>query len=86
MKIAYAPNFLRQYKKLPRGLQLEVKEKIDLFKSDPNHKFLKTHKLKGSLKNRWSFSVNYSYRIIFGHLTKDEVILLAVGDHSVYKI
>lgn len=84
MKIIYTPTFVRMYKKLPTALQEEVKERIQLFREDHNHTFLKTHKLKGRLKNRQSFSVNYSYRIIF-HLEKDTAFLLAVGDHSVYK-
>lgn len=84
MKVAYLPIFVRQYKKLPKALQIEVKEKIELFKDNPSHPFLKTHKLKGVLKKNWSFSVNYQFRIIFQYLSQDEVILLAVGDHGIY--
>ena len=84
IKILYKPSFVRQYKKLPKALQLEVKEKLELFAADPNHKFLKTHKLKGVLKGRFSFSVNYQYRIVFKYLKNDDVVLLAVGDHDIY--
>ena len=77
--------FLRQYGRLPRGLQEEVREKIALFRSDQHHPFLKTHKLKGRLRGRWSFSVNYSYRIVFRFEGKGAAVLLAVGDHDVYK-
>jgi len=85
MKVLYKPTFVRQYKKLPKALQQEVKEKIELFQKDPCHSFLKTHKLKGPLKNCWSFSVNYEHRIVFEYETKTTAALLAVGDHSVYK-
>lgn len=85
LEILYQPTFVRQYKKLPKDLQEEVKEKIALFKKEPDHAFLKTHKLKGRLSGRWSFSVNYEYRIVFNYLSKKEVTLICVGNHDVYK-
>lgn len=85
MKIYYLPIFVRQFKKLPPFLRQEVNEKIALFSENPEHPFLKTHKLKGALAGRWSFSVNYAYRIVFIYVSKNEAVLLAVGDHDVYK-
>ena len=85
MKIIYIPQFFRHYKKLPKELQKEVQEKIEFFRKDPNHPFLKVHKLKGHLKRCYSFSVNYRYRIVFKYLSKKEAVLLCVGDHEVYK-
>lgn len=84
MNVYYLPIFVRQYKRLPDSLQCEIREKISLFEQDTFHPFLKTHKLKGFLKDRWAFSVNYKYRIVFRYLSKNEVALLAVGDHSIY--
>ena len=84
MKIIYLPIFIRQYKKLSKVLQEEIKERISLFQSDPFHPFLKTHKLKGQLRGRWSFSINYQYRIVFKYLSKEDVAFLAVGNHSIY--
>ncbi len=84
MKVAYLPIFVRQYKKLPDSLRNEVDEKIALFQENPAHPFLKTHKLKGIFKECFSFSVNYQYRIVFKYLSKNEAVLLAVGDHSIY--
>lgn len=84
-KLYYKPSFIRQLKKLPLALQDEAKEKISLFKENPEHPFLKTHKLKGRLAGYYSFSVNYTYRIIFKYLTENQVTLLAVGNHNIYK-
>ncbi len=84
MNILYKPTFVRQYKKLPKALQKEIQEKITLFKQEPRHPFLKTHKLRGPLKGRLSFSVNYQYRIVFRYVSSSDVELLAVGDHSLY--
>lgn len=85
MKVSFAPSFVRAYKNLPKQLQQEVKEKITLFECDPKHPFLKTHKLKGALEGRQSFSVNYKYRIVFMYQSREEAVLLMVGDHDVYK-
>jgi plasmid maintenance system killer protein len=83
MKITYSPKFLTLFKKLEGNLKIEAKEKIKLFGQDPSHPFLKVHKLKGT-DNRYSFSVNYRYRIVFMHLSKEEIVLLTIGDHDVY--
>lgn len=85
LEVLYKPVFTKQYKKLPETLKLEIKERISLFREDPVHPFLKTHKLHGILKNNWSFSVNYKYRIVFQYLSKEKVVLLCVGDHEIYK-
>lgn len=84
MGIIYLPVFLRKFNKLDPRLQIEVLEKIELFKDKNNNKQLKIHKLKGRLAGRYSFSVNYKTRIVFSYLSKKEVVLLAIGDHEVY--
>ena len=84
MEIIYQNSFLRQLKKLPKDLKEEALEKIDLFKEDPINKQLKTHKLKGKFAGLYSFSVNYSYRIIF-EIIEDNYHFLEFGDHDIYK-
>lgn len=85
MKIAYTPQFVRMFQKLEQALKGEALEKIELFAEDTTHAQLKAHKLKGKLKNRYSFSVNYKIRIIYTPLSKTEVAFLAIGDHDVYR-
>lgn len=86
MEVSFTPAFIRQLKSLPEKLRDEALEKINMFGELKNHQFLKVHKLKGRLANRYSFSVNFSTRIVFCYLkTKPkEVCLLAIGDHEVY--
>lgn len=84
--LIFAPAFLRQLKSLPNELQAEVIEKVELFQERQNHRFLKVHKLKGSLRGVLSFSVNYRMRIIFQYNSKGEAELLAIGDHDVYRV
>lgn len=85
LTIFYTPGFVREYDKLPIRLQEEVKERIELFRANPQNPFLRLHKLKGVLRKRWSFSVNYSYRIVFEYDSKNSVALLSVGNHSIYE-
>ena len=85
--VGYANEFIRQYGRLPRALQQEVKEKIELFKDRKNHAQLKVHKLHGKYKDCLAFSVNYEYRVRFKYIGKAKAvaILITVGDHDVYK-
>lgn len=85
MEIAYTPAFRRQFYALDASLQEEAREKIALLKDLANHRQLKVHKLHGPLQGRFSFSVNYRYRIVFAYLSKKEVVLHAIGDHEVYR-
>ena len=84
MMIGYKPSFIRQFDDLPKLLQDEVLETIDIFSHDPQSPSLRVHKLKGRLRGFWSFSVNYRYRIVFFYERKNKAVLVMVGDHSVY--
>jgi plasmid maintenance system killer protein len=76
---------VRQINKLDVDLQDEAIEKIELFKHVHNHRLIAVHKLKGRLVGRYSFSVNFKYRIVFKYCSKTEVVLLAIGDHKIYR-
>lgn len=82
--ILYSSRFAKRYKKLPSKIQdiLEVKEAV--FRENPFDSRLKTHKLRGIFSNYWSFSVDYSYRVIFAFVDKEMVKFLTVGDHDIY--
>jgi addiction module RelE/StbE family toxin len=85
MEVAYSPKFLRKLKSLDPDFREEIIEKIELLKDSKNYKSLKVHKLHGHFKNCYSFYVNYKTRIVFEYVSKKEVVLLAIGDHEVYK-
>ena len=63
----------------------KFKERITLFRKNKNHALLKTHKLKGELKNFSAFSVTGDIRIIFQEEVfndKVQITLRDVGTHS----
>ena len=85
MKIEYSSSFIKMFNSLEKDLADEVYEKLNLFKDKKNHKMLNVHKLHGALKNRYSFSVNYKIRIVFGFIEKNKAVMHAIGGHNLYK-
>lgn len=84
MKIYYSTKFEKEYRKLPKKIKLAAEKKEKLFRKDPYFAQLKTHKLTGKLKGYWSFSVNYSYRIVFEFADEKIVWFHSVGTHGIY--
>ena len=61
-----------------------IREKI--FRNNCFDSRLKTHKLTGSLKDYWAFSVTHSERILFRFINEKEVIFYKIGSHDIYKV
>ncbi|OGD70857.1 hypothetical protein A3I18_01300 [Candidatus Campbellbacteria bacterium RIFCSPLOWO2_02_FULL_35_11] len=85
MKIKITPLFEKHYKKLSKDIKERAKEKEKLFRENPFHPLLNTHKLSGKEKESWVFWITYSYRIKFIFLNNDEALFLDVGTHGIYK-
>ena len=84
MEVYYTPNFKEGFSGLEREIKERAKDKLKLFKKDPSHPSLRTHKLKGKLAGLYSFWVTEKYRIVF--LRKgDKAYLLHIGDHDIYR-
>lgn len=68
-------------------LQAKVLTTLSLLEIDPFSPTLKTHKLQGELKDLWSCSVEYDFRIIFyfQKLEDEEeeaIVLVDAGTHD----
>lgn len=85
IEIKVSPRFVRNYKKLPSRIKSKTKEKEKVFRGNPFHSTLGTHKLSGKDKEHWSFWVNRSYRVKFIFLKEGVVLFLDVGTHDIYK-
>lgn len=85
MRVFYHPKFAREYRSLPDNIKKIAEDKELLFRKNPFHPQLKTHKLKGALKGFWAFSINQKFRIIFD-FSKDTIRFYSVGDHDIYDI
>ena len=71
---------------LELGMQDEIVEKLEIFRNPKNHAQLKVHRLGGTMKGQWAFSLNFRDRIIF-HWSADRqtAYLFDIGDHSIYE-
>jgi addiction module RelE/StbE family toxin len=85
MKIYYSSKFAREYKKLPPKIKKLAEAKEKLFRKNPFERRLDTHKLSGSLKDFWAFSIDSKHRIIFEFADKNIIWFHSVGDHSIYQ-
>jgi len=83
--IRYTSKFERAFKKLSSEEKLVAEETEKIFRRNPFGKRLKTHKLKGKLKDRWSFSLTYSQRVLFNFYGNNQVIFYDIGDHRIYQ-
>ena len=83
--ILYSSHFERALKSLGPEWKEVVDERAALFQENCFHARLKTHKLKGNLKEYWSFSLTQKHRVLFQFLKKGTVVFIDVEDHSVYR-
>lgn len=72
--------------KKDKKLVSRIEKQVKLFESNPRHPSLRTHKLTGSLANRWSSSVSSGLRMVYVILDEDVAYFVDLGTHDqVYK-
>jgi addiction module RelE/StbE family toxin len=90
MKLVWTPRFTRALRRLTRrhpALSQELATTLALLERDPFHSALRTHKLKGQLRDCWACSAGYDCRLVFEIVknpkTKEsEVLLHTAGTHD----
>lgn len=74
---------LELFKKPHPQLRSAYTRTILLLASNPNHHSLRLHKLKGSLGEFYSVSINLKYRILIDFfIREDQIILIDIGHHQ----
>jgi len=84
MKTEYTARFARAYSKLPAEIKQLMEKKEKIFREDPFHPGLKTHKLHGKLAGLYALSLNHKYRIIFELIGRETICCHAIGGHEIY--
>jgi addiction module RelE/StbE family toxin len=82
MHIQYLPKFKRQYKKLPRSIQLQFDERLRLFMTDRTDPRLRLHPLKGDFAGYWSMNINGDFRALYVQSGETLIIFALIGSHS----
>lgn len=84
MKAKFSESIQRElvqiYKK-DKKLSNRIEKQIKLFKENPNHPSLRTHKLSGKVENLWSISITMSVRMIYLQITDEQVLFVKIGTH-----
>jgi len=85
MKIYYSSKFEKEYKNLPKKVRIKAEKKEVVFRKNAFDNRLKTHRLKGILRDYWTFSIDYHYRIIFEFRDQRNIWFHSVGTHDIYE-
>lgn len=85
MRIISTAKFEREYKKLPDPIKDKAEIAMEIFKNNSADARLRVHKLKGNFCGYLAFSVDYNYRIIFRYGNDEELFLITIGSHDIYK-
>ena len=88
--IDWTPKSVRAFKRLIRKnpqLRPLIEKTLRQLTEDPFHPSLRSHKLIGGLSEVWSYSVDYSYRLLFEFVENpesdlDSILLLNIGAHD----
>ncbi|MBP0000749.1 MAG: type II toxin-antitoxin system YafQ family toxin [Cyanobacteria bacterium SID2] len=75
----------RKYVKKNPGLAADIQETLTALCKDPFQPRLRTHKLKGDLKDSYACSAGYDLRIIFKIVRYEQqqaILLEAIGSHD----
>ena len=84
MEFSFSTELARDLKKIKQKqpqLFKKIQKQLKLFKEDVKHPSLRTHKLKGSLFNTWSISIEGNVRLIYAIKNK-EAIFFKIGNHD----
>ena len=82
MNIQFHKSFEKRYKKLSLRLKLKIKERNELFSSDPLNPVLNNHALKGKYAGYRSINVTGNIRIVYKLLNKNTALFSEIGSHS----
>lgn len=85
MRILYLAKFAKEFRKLPKPVQMLAEKKLEIFRADPFNQRLRTHKLGGVLEGFYAFSINHTHRIIFDFADTDIIRFYKVGTHDIYE-
>ena len=86
-EVLFTLEFHEQFRRLPLPIKKKFSKQLRLFRQNPLHPSLSTEKLNPKNRERWSFRVDLTYRVLFRFTEQDEALLLTIGHHGwIYRI
>ena len=85
IEIAFDSSFKRAFRKKIAGnpgKEARFWKRVAIFKRDPFTPMLRTHKLSGELRDRWSFSLEYDLRVVFFFAGEKRAVFVDIGSHG----
>jgi mRNA-degrading endonuclease YafQ of YafQ-DinJ toxin-antitoxin module len=81
LRFSASSRFLRKAKKLSEPQASMLRAALLRFAADPKDPLLRSHKLRGELKDYWAFSVDDNLRVVF-RWEGGEAFLVNLGSHD----
>jgi mRNA interferase YafQ len=81
LRFVASSRFLRKAKKLKGPQASMLRAALRRFAADPRDPLLRTHKLRGELKEYWAFSVDEDLRVLF-RWEGEKAFLVNLGSHD----
>ncbi len=73
--------YLHNTKKKDVKLFKKIYKQLSIFKENPRHPSLRTHKLEGKLLNSWSISVERNIRMLY-RIAGNKAVFYKIGTHD----
>src|SRR5947209_16128966 len=84
IEISFSTSFREAFKRKVRGnptLEERFWERVEIFENNPFDPRLRTHKLTGSMRDWWSFSIDYDLRVLFVFVEPGRAVFGNIGTH-----
>lgn len=81
MRFTASSRFLRKAKKLKDPQAAMLRAALRRFATDPQDPLLRTHKLKGELRDYWAFSVDDDLHVV-SRWNESDAFLVNLGSHD----
>ena len=72
---------LKKIKEKQPQLLKKIRKQLLLFEENPRHTSLRTHKLKGTLQNTWSITIEDNIRMLY-FIKDEEAVFFSIGSHD----
>ena len=82
MNVGFNKNFKKQFDKLPKNIQEQFFNRLNVFLINSFTPILNNHQLRGKLKNMRSINVTGDIRAIYEQINKNKVLFLTIANHS----